>query len=239
MLDNNKKVVSGIVALTGAFVTPETAQATWNRPNSNSLIKTTRELSAVKEAAEALNRVKATKKAFEHVKRDAKKEINKAKNIRNDALRKVNQAEEIVEAAKEDWETKVIIADKKANKLESKLDKIGYITQAEQQVEQAIQEAENAKENFENKTSEAVKKRLLLQQYEENLEAVIQEKNTQIEAAEMAYKQAQTQQQQVIHRANNSNNVWGNLTKKYIIEDRLSDNSGFQALISGGRILKV
>lgn len=210
MFDNNKKVVSGIVALTGTLVTPETAQATWNRSDLRCLIKTNRKSSGEEETANALNKVKSTKKAFDNVKTEAEKAINKAKNIKHDALIKVNQAEEILKATKEDWETKVITATKKIQELESNPEKI-YLTK---QVHQAKQNADKARENFENKKSQAAKKRLQFQQCQQKLEAISQEENNKIEAAEIAYKQAQIEQQKVIQRANNSSFGWDNWTQK-------------------------
>ncbi|MEO1376345.1 MAG: hypothetical protein AAFW70_18975, partial [Cyanobacteria bacterium J06635_10] len=175
-----------------------------------------------------LNKVKATKKVLEFVKADAQKAINKAKNIRNNAQRKVNQAEEIAEAAKEDWQTKVITAIKKVKNLETKPDNTYLKTQADQ----AIEDVENAKENFETKNSEAAKKRLLLQQYEENLEAVIQEQSIKLENAEMAYKQAQIDQQKAIQSANNPFFTLNTWTKEYSVEERLKDDFGLKVLIS-------
>lgn len=227
MIDNNKKVVSDIVALTGTFAAPETAQATWNRSNSNSLIKTTRKSSEAEEAAEALNKVRVTKKDLDNVKREAKKAINKAKNLRNDALKKLRQTEEVVEAIKEDWETKVIIAAKKIKEVESKPEKIYFIKQAEQ----AKQDAETARDNFENKKCEAYLKTRKLEEYEDKLQAVIQEQKSQIEAAEMAYKQAQYEQQKMIQRAEKSPFAWENLSKEYKIDNRFKDDYGFQVLI--------
>lgn len=194
MLDNKQKVVSNIVALSGTFVTPQTAQAALNRSNVNFLVKTTQKSAAAKQAADAFNKVKATKKVLDFVKRDVQKAINKAKNIRNDALRKVNQAEEIAEGAKEDWKIKVIIVAKKNQELESKPEKRYLI----QQVEQAKQDADKARENFENKKSEVAKKRFHLQECEENIVAVIQMQNSRIQTAEMACKLAQMEQQKAI-----------------------------------------
>ncbi|MGD1911006.1 MAG: hypothetical protein ACFB2X_09175 [Rivularia sp. (in: cyanobacteria)] len=229
MFDNNKKVVSDVVALTGALMTPETAQATWNRANSNHVVQeANRKLSIAQQAATVSNKVKVTKNAFDNVKRQARKAINKATNMRNDLLKKVNQAEEIAEAAKEDWQTKVITAIKKVKNIEPKAENIHIRTQADQ----AIEDVENAKENFENKKSEAAKKRLQLEQYEEKLEAVIQEQNSKIEAAEMAYKQAQIDQQKAIQTANNPFFAMSNWTKEYTVEDRLKDNLGLKVLIS-------
>lgn len=226
MFDNNKKVVSNIVALSGGLVAPETAQATWNRSNTTSLIKTNLKSSAAEEAEKALNKVRATKKTFDHVKREASKAINKATNIRNNALKKVNQADEIAEAAKEDWETKVITAVKKLKNLESNTENKYLIKQAKQ----AQNNANKAKENFEAKKSEATEKRWQLQKYQERLAAIIQEQNNQIEVAELAYKQAQIEQQQAILRADNSHPAYGHWAEKYIIKDSLKNDSGFQVL---------
>lgn len=195
MYSNKKQVVSNIVALGGAFVTPQTAQAALNSSNLNVLVKTTRKSAAAQQAADVLNKVKATKKVLDFVKRDAQKAINKAKNIRNDALRKLNQAEEIAEGAKEDWNIKVIIAAKKSQELESKPEKRYLI----KQVEQAKQDVEEARENFENKKSEVAKKRLYLQKCQGNLQTVIQMQNSRIQTAEMACKTAQIEQQKAIY----------------------------------------
>jgi hypothetical protein len=194
MFDNKKTVVSGIVALSGTFVTPDTAQASLNRSKLNLLIKTTQNSAAAKQAADSLNKVKATKKVLDFVKKDAEKAINKAKNLRNDALKKVNQAEEIAEAAKEDWNIKLVIAVKKLKQIESNPEKKYFI----KQVFKAKEDAEQAKVNFENKKSEVEKKRLHLQECEENLSAVIEMQNNRIQSAELACKIAQAQQQKAI-----------------------------------------
>ena len=194
MFDNKKTVVSGIVALSGTFITPDTAQASLNRSKLNLLIKTTQSSTAAKQAAESFNKVKTSKKNLDFVKADVVKAINKAKNIRNDALKKANQAEELAEAAKEDWNTKLIIAVKKLQQIENNLEKTYLI----KQVMQAKEDAENAKENFEMKKLEVAKKRLYLQECEDNLEAALEMQNTRIKAAEMGCKIAQLEQQQAI-----------------------------------------
>lgn len=194
MFDNKKTVVSGIVALSGTFVTPDTAQASLNRSKLNLLIKTTQNSTAAKQAADSLNKVKASKNNLDVVKVDVVKAINKAKNIRNDALKKVNQAEELAEAAKEDWNTKLIIAVKKLQQIEKNIEKKYLI----KQVLQAKEYAEKAKENFEVKKIEVAKKRLYLQECEDNLETAIEMQNNRIQAAEMAYKIAQLEQQKAI-----------------------------------------
>ena len=194
MFDNKKKVVSGIVALSGTFVTPETAQASVNRSKLNFIIKTTQNSAATRQVGDLLNNIKATKKVLDLLKADAVKAINKAKNIRNDALKKLNQAEEIAEAAKEDWNIKLVIAVKKLQQLESKPDKQYFV----QQVLQAKDDAENAKENFEMKKSEVAKRRLHLQECEEKLETVIEIQDNRIKAAEKACKIAQIEQQEAI-----------------------------------------
>lgn len=197
MFDNNKQVASSIISLTGQFITSETVKTTWNRSNPNYSIKTARNSSVVQEETNISKKIKSTKRIFDFVKGDTKKAINKAKNIRNDTLKKVNQAEEILEAAKEDLETKVIIAAKKFKQLESAPEK-KYLRK---QTEQAIQDAEKAKKNFDNKKSEVTKKRLQLQQYEEKLEAVTQMQKTRIKVAKMACKRAQMEQEKTIqHR---------------------------------------
>lgn len=194
MFDNQKTVVSGIVALSGTFITPETAQAGLNRSNLNFLVKTTRNFAATQQAADSLNKVKATKKVLDFVNRDAEKAINKAKNLRNGALKKVNQAEEVAEAAKEDWNIKLVIAVKKLKQIESNPEKKYFI----KQVFQAKEDAEKAKENFEIKKSELEKKRLHFQECEESLQAVIEKQNNRIQRAELACKIAQVEQQKAI-----------------------------------------
>lgn len=184
MLDQNKKVVSDFAPLNGAFVASQTAQATGNPSNSST--KTTPKLSATQRLLDASNKVKATKKVFDFVKGDTIKAINKAKNIRNDALKKVDYAEEIVKAAKEDWETKVITAAKKLKEVESKPEK-KYLLK---QIKKAIQDVENAKKNFENKKYEATQKRLQLQQCEENLETIIRVQKSRMKAAKISCKRA-------------------------------------------------
>lgn len=194
MFDNKKKVVSGIVAFSGTFVTPETAQASVNRSKLSFLAKNTQNSAATRQTVDSLSKIKATKKVVDFVKADAKKATNKAKNIRNEALKKVNQAEEIAEAAKEDWNIKLVIAVKKLQQLESKPDKKYFV----EQVMQAKEDAEKAKENFDMKKAEVTKRRLHLQECENNLEAATEMHESRIKAAEKAYKIAQIEQQQAI-----------------------------------------
>ena len=220
MSDNNKKVVSGIVALTGTFAAPETAQATWNRSNSNSLLVTAQKSSAAQQATDALNKVKVSKKSCVMVEQEAKKAINKAKNLRNDSLKKVNQAKEILQAAKEDWQTKMIIASKKIKDFKSQPEN----KHLEKQADKTLQQAENARLNFREKKSEAAKRIHKLQQYENKLETVTQEQNNKILTAELAYKQAQMEQQKAIQISNNPN-------QENLIENRLRDTFGLQILI--------
>lgn len=193
MFDNKEKVVSGIVALSGTFVTPETAQASVNRSKLNFLIKTTQDSVATTQAA-SINKVKGTKKVLDFVKADAQKAINKAKNIRNEALKKVNQAEEVAEAAKEDWNIKLVIAVKKLQQLQDNPEKQYLI----QQVLQGKEDAEKAKENFDNKKAEVVRRRLYLEECSQELEAVIEMQNNRIKDVEMACEIAQDQQQKAI-----------------------------------------
>ncbi|MGB3758445.1 MAG: hypothetical protein WBA07_19045, partial [Rivularia sp. (in: cyanobacteria)] len=178
----------------GTFVTPDTAQASLNRSKLNLLIKTTQNSTAAKQAEDSLNKVKVSKKNLDFVKADVVKAINKAKNIRNDALKKANQAEELAEATKEDWNTKLIIAVKKLQQVENNLEKTYLI----KQVLQAKEDAEKAKENFEMKKLEVAKKRLYLEECEDNLEAAIEMQNNRIKSAEMACKIAQIEQQKAI-----------------------------------------
>ncbi|MBV6624589.1 MAG: hypothetical protein KI793_16910 [Rivularia sp. (in: Bacteria)] len=194
MLNNKKQVVSGIVALSGTFVTPETAQASLNRSNLNFLVKTTQKSAAARQASDALNKVKATKKVFDFVQKDVEKAINKAKNMRNDALKKVYQAEEIAKGAKEDWEITVIIAKKKISEAQQNPEK-KYLLK---QVKQAKKDADKALENFENKQSIVEQKKLQLQHSQENLVATIKMQDNRLQAAKMACKIAQIEQQKAI-----------------------------------------
>lgn len=193
MFDNKEKVVSGIVALSGTFVTPETAQASVNRSKLNFLIKTTQDSVATTQAA-SINKVKGTKKVLDFVKADAQKAINKAKNIRNEALKKVNQAEEVAEAAKEDWNIKLVIAVKKLQQLQDNPEKQYLI----QQVLQGKEDAEKAKENFDNKKAEVARKRLYLEECSQELETVIEMQDNRIKDVEMACNIAQLEQQKAI-----------------------------------------
>lgn len=197
MFDNKKQVVSGIVAFSRTFVTPETAQANVNRSELNLLIKTTQNYAATTKAADSLNKIKAAKKNLEFVKADAKKAINKAKNLRNEALKKVKQGEEIAGAAKEDWNIKLVIAVKKLEQLEGNPEK-KYLLE---QVLQGKEDAEKAKEKFENKKAEVAKKRLYLEECQENLEAVIAMQDKRIQVAEKAWEIAQIEQQKAIYLA--------------------------------------
>ena len=194
MFDNKKKVVSGIVALSGTFVTPETAQASVNRSKLTFLVKASQHSAATKQAADSLNKVKATKKILDLMKADVQKAINKATNIRNEAFKKVNQAEEVAEAAKEDWNIKLVIAVKKLQQIEGNPEKTYLI----QQVLQGKEDAEKAKENFDNKKAEVARRRLYLEECQENLETVIEMQDNRIRTAEMACKIAQIEQQNAI-----------------------------------------
>ena len=197
MFDNKKKVVSGVVALSGTFVTPDSAQATLNHSNLNVLVKNTQKAAATQQASDALNKVKATKKVLDFVQRDAKKSINKATNIRNNAFKKLKQAEEIAEAAKEDWSIKLVIAVKKLKELESQPEKTYLL----QQVLKAKEDAEQAKEKLENKKSEVAKKRLEVEQYEENLAAIVEMQDDRVKSAQMGCRVAQINQQKLISYA--------------------------------------
>ncbi|MEM6402281.1 MAG: hypothetical protein AAF757_18985 [Cyanobacteria bacterium P01_D01_bin.116] len=197
MFDNKKKVVSGVVALSGTFVTPESAQATLNHSNLNVLVKNTQKAAATQQASDALNKVKSTKKVLDFVQRDAKKSINKATNIRNNAFKKLKQAEEIAEAAKEDWSIKLVIAVKKLKELESQPEKTYLL----QQVLKAKEDAEQAKEKLENKKSEVAKKRLEVEQYEENLAAIVEMQDDRVKSAQMGCRVAQINQQKLISYA--------------------------------------
>lgn len=193
MFDNKEKVVSGIVALSGTFVTPQTAQTSVNRSKLNFLIKTTQDSVATTQAADS-SKVKGTKKVLDFVKADAQKAINKAKNIRNGALKKVNQAEEVAEAAKEDWNIKLVIAVKKLQQLQDNPEKQYLI----QQVLQGKEDAEKAKENFDNKKAEVARRRLYLEECSQELEAVIEMQDNRIKDVKMACNIAQLEQQKAI-----------------------------------------
>ena len=197
MFDNKKKVVSGVVALSGTFITPDSAQATLNHSNLNVLVKNTQKAAATQQASDALNKVKSTKKVLDFVQRDAKKSINKATNIRNNAFKKLKQAEEIAEAAKEDWSIKLVIAVKKLKELESQPEKTYLL----QQVLKAKEDAEQAKEKLENKKSEVAKKRLEVEQYEENLAAIVEMQDDRVKSAQMGCRVAQINQQKLISYA--------------------------------------
>ncbi|MEO1433184.1 MAG: hypothetical protein AAFV71_29800 [Cyanobacteria bacterium J06633_8] len=198
MFENKKQVVSGIVALSGTFITPETAQASLNRSNLNFLVKSTQKSAAARQASEVLNKVKATKKVFDFVKNDADKAINKAKNIRNDALKKAYQAEDIAQGAKEDWEIKVIIAKKKIREAQENPEKKYLI----KQVKQAKIDADIALENFENKQSIVATNKLHLRDREENLAAIRKMHEHRLQAARKACEIAQIEQQNAILYAN-------------------------------------
>ncbi|AFY58914.1 hypothetical protein Riv7116_6587 [Rivularia sp. PCC 7116] len=194
MFENKKQVVSGIVALSGTFVTPDTAQASLNRSNLNFLVKTTQKSAAARQASDALNKVKATKKVFDFVKKDVEKAINKATNIRNDALKKVHQAEEIAKGAKEDWDIKMIIAKKKLKECQHNPEK-KYLLK---QLKQVKEDVEQAKQNFETKQSIVAQKKLQLQHSQETLAATIEMQDNRLQAAKKACEIAQTEQQNAI-----------------------------------------
>lgn len=160
MSNQDKTVTSNVATLDDALVTP------------------------TQQAADVLKRVKAAKRIFAFVKIDVERAINKAKNFRNDASTKLYQAEDIAEAAKEDWKIKVIIASKKLRELQSNPEKKYLI----KQLQQAKENAKQAKVNFENKKAEVAKKRLHLEQCQENLETAIKMQESRIKAAKTACK---------------------------------------------------
>ena len=233
MVDNKKKVVSGVVAvsaLTGAFVAPATAQAADNDA-PNSIQETIKEASEAQKAAkDAPNKVKTAKSNFDKVNKNATKAINTAKNLRKDAQKKVDRAEQKVEAAKEDWDTKVVTAARKAEKAE----KSGS-NKDKREAKNWKNKAESARNTYENKQAELSKEQGKLQERESNLLKVQTEQNAKVKTAQDAYSQAQAEQQQAIQMASSTkkaaNGAWGNWDTKHTIEDRLTDDSGFQALI--------
>lgn len=231
MVDNKKVVKSfaAAAALTGAFVAPATAEAAENDA-PNSIQETIQEASVAQKAVkDAPKKVETAKKSFDNVKKEANKEINKAKNLRNNAQRKASQAQEKAEGAKENWETTVITAQQKAEEAEES-GKSWKIKQAKQWK----QKAETARETYQNKKFEAAEKQEILQKRESELETVTQKQNSNIEAAKMAYKQAQAEQQKAIQTANTTkkaaDGAWGNWTKEHTVTDHLEDPD-FKALI--------
>lgn len=233
MVDNKKKVVSGVVAataLTGAFVAPATAQAADNDA-PNSIQETIQEATEAQKAAKAApQKVKAAKNAFDKVNRDATKKIKGAKGAVKNAQNKVNQYKPQVEQAKEDLDTTVVTAARKSEKAEK--------TRNRQDINQAKRwknKAAGALNNYEKKQAELNKRQKVLEQKESNLLAVQTEQNAKVAAAQDAYSQAQAEQQQAIQMASSAktaaNGAWGNWTKEHTVEDYSTDMSGFQDLI--------
>jgi len=233
MVDNKKKVVSGVVAataLTGAFVAPATAQAADN-DTSNSIQETIQEATEAQQAAkDAPQKVKTAKSALDKVNRDAKRVINRAKNLRQNAQNKVNQYKPQVEQAKEDLDTTVFTAARTAEKAEKSGNK--------QDINQATKwknKAAGALKNYENKQAELNKRQKFLEQKENNFLTVQTGQNAKVKAAQTTYQQAQAEQQQAIQMASSTKKAakgaWGNWDTEHTIEDRLTDDSGFQALI--------
>ncbi len=233
MVDNKKKVVSGVVAaagLTGAFVAPATAEAA-NTDAPNSIQETIKEASEAQKAAKAApGKVKAAKKSFENVKKSANGEINKAKNLKNQAQKELERAEKSVKSAKGTWERNVAKASEKAAQAE-KSGKQGQMKQAKIWK----QRAEDSRQDYEEAKVKATRKQEALEQRESNLETVTAAQNSRIKTAEMSYKQAQAEQQQAIQMASSTkkaaNGAWGNWDTEHTVEDYLTDDSGFQALI--------
>ncbi len=205
MFDNNKTVVSNIVGLTDTLVKPEIAKASGKDANYNYQIEPTTKSFKAEELTDISHKLKACKKIFEFVKIDTRKSINKAKNLRNNALRKVYQAEEILEGAKEDWKTKVITANKKIKEFKSNSEN----TYLRNQAKQAIHHANQAKENIINKKSELTKRKLQLQKCEENLKFVKLVQRSRIQFAEIAYMRVEMEQQKTIQSTDNHTLGWG------------------------------
>ena len=232
MVDNKKKVVSGVVAataLTGAFVAPETAQAADNNaPNSNQQ-QTTQEESSANLATQKVN---SAKTVLNDVQAKAKRAINRAENLKKNAQTKVDQYESRVEQAKEDWDTKVITAARKTEEAEKETNENKRIILTNQANTAKIN-AEKARENYENRKTELGGRQQKLEQKEINLLNVQTEQNKLIEVAQADYDKALMQQQRVIQGATKSrhDDNWGNWTKTHTVEDYLTDDSGFQALI--------
>jgi len=233
MVDNKKKVVSGVVAaasLTGAFVAPATAQAADNDA-PNSIQETIQEATEAQQAVKAApGKVNAAKKTFDNVKKSANGEINKVKNLKNQAQKELERAEKSVTSAKGTWERNVAKASEKAAQAE-KSGKQGQMKQAERWK----QRAEDSRQDYEEAKVKASKKQEAVEQKNSDLQAVTEQQNGRIKTAQMAYKQAQAEQQQAIQMANSTkksaSNAWGNWDTEHTIEDRLTDDSGFQALI--------
>ncbi|MEM9923338.1 MAG: DUF4114 domain-containing protein [Cyanobacteria bacterium P01_D01_bin.50] len=229
MVDSKKvvKSVATATALTGAFVAPATAKAADNDA-PNSIQETIQEASdAQKAVKDAPKKVQAAKKSFNNVKKEANREINKAKNLRKDAQKKATQ--EKAEAAKQNWNTTIITAQQKVE--EAQRTRKGWNIK---QAENWKQKAETARQTYENKKSEAAQKQEILQEREILLEAVTQKQNSNIEAAEMAYQKAQAEQQEAIQTASKTkkaaDGAWGNWTKEHTVTDHLEDPD-FNALI--------
>ncbi len=234
MVDNKNKVVSGVVAataLTGVFVAPATAQAADN-DTSNSIQETIQEATETQQAAKtAPQKVQAAKKTFDQVNKNAKNKINSAKNLRNKAQSDYDKAVARVEGAEENWQTKVITAAQKSEKADSKPNN----KKLREKAQKAAEEAEEARKNHNNKKFEVDNKQNILEQRESNLLTVQTEQNAKVKAAQTAYQQAQAEQQQAIQTASTTkkaaDGAWGNWTKQHAVEDYLTDDSGFQALI--------
>ncbi|MEL6460386.1 MAG: DUF4114 domain-containing protein [Cyanobacteria bacterium J06621_15] len=233
MVDNKKKVVSGVVAataLTGAFVAPATAQAADNDA-PNSIQETIQEATEAQKAAKAApGKVNAAKKSYESVKKKANGEINKAKHLKNKAQKELDRAEKSAKSAKGTWERNVVEASEKAAKAEQS-GKQGQMKQAKIWK----QRAEDSRQNYEEAQTKVDNKQNILEQKKDNLLKVQTEQNAKVKAAQTVYQEAQAEQQKAIQMASSTkkaaNGAWGNWDTKHTIEDRLTDDSGFQALI--------
>ena len=204
MFDETENVVSEMVASSGELMTSGTTKES-DSLNSNDEIKTSGKSSRAEQLTDLSHKLKSAKKIFDFVKIDTIKSINKARNLRKNALKKANQAEEILRVAKEDWETKVITATKKINEFKSNPGNLHLKKQANQ----AIENVNQAKENFKQKKNELTKKRNYLQKCEENLEFTKLVQKRRIKWAEIAYMRFEMEQQKTIQSTDDSTLGWG------------------------------
>ncbi|MEM6753371.1 MAG: DUF4114 domain-containing protein [Cyanobacteria bacterium P01_C01_bin.38] len=234
MVDNKKKVVSGVVAataLTGAFVAPATAQAANNdAPNSNQQ-QTNKEESSANLATQKVN---STRKNLNNLQAEADKAINTATNLKNIAKKKLDVAQTSEKTAKKDWERNFDKATNNAQKADEALQqgKERKAARLRKKAEEFTAQAEENRQDYEAAKLQVSQKEDNLQKATENLLSVTTEQNRIVEAAQADYDKALMQQQRVIQGATNSrkDDNWGNWTKQHTIEDRLKD-SEFLALI--------
>lgn len=233
MVDNKKKVVSGVVAataLTGTFVAPATAQAADNDA-PNSIQETIQEATQAQKAAKtAPQKVKAAKSNFDKVNRNAQRAIKAAKGAITNAQKNVDKYEPQVEGVKEDWDTKIVTA----QQAQQKADQTGKQSDINK-ANRAKKNVENAQNTYQKKKAELDRRQNVVKDKQNNLLTVKQEQNAKVKAAQDAYSQAQAEQQQAIKMANSTKKAaagaWGNWDNTHTVEDYSTDISGFQNLI--------